>query len=166
MKQSLHLFQLTLLIFSMSACGHKTISGVEGKKSYSPASLQLFNEIAQMDSIMFSAFNEHNTEKLMSFFTSDVEFYHDKGGLSNFEQTTKGFANMFAQNASTGLRRDLVSGSLEVYPINNYGAVETCLHRFCHVENGKDDCGTFKNIMVWKMLDTGWKVSRVISYDH
>lgn len=138
----------------------------EEKKRNAHVSSALYIEIAKMDSLIFSAFNAHDTETLMHFFTSDVEFYHDKGGLSNFEQTTKGFANMFAQNTNTGLRRDLVAGSLEVYPINNYGAVETCLHRFCHIENGKDDCGTFKNIMIWKKVEGNWKVSRVISYDH
>jgi hypothetical protein len=64
------------------------------------------------------------------------------------------------------LRRDLVKGSLEVYPVKDYGAIETCLHKFCHVENGKDDCGTFKNVMVWQKKDGQWKVTRVISYDH
>ncbi len=166
MKRFLFAFLFAWLIFGMSACEHKKIDGSETKKVYAAASLQLYNEIALMDSLMFVAFNAHNVEKLMTFFTSDVEFYHDKGGLSNFEQTTKGFANMFARNASTGLHRELVVGSLEVYPINNYGAVETCLHRFCHVENGKDDCGTFKNIMIWKKVEDKWKVTRVISYDH
>jgi ketosteroid isomerase-like protein len=115
---------------------------------------------------MFAAFNEHDSEKLMSFFAEDLEFYHDKGGLAGHAETRKGFENLFAANKSTGLRRDIVPGTLEVYPINDFGAVETCQHRFCHKENGKDDCGTFKNTMIWKKTEKGWKVTRVISYDH
>jgi len=76
------------------------------------------------------------------------------------------FGKLFENNKTTGLRRDIVPGSLEVYPIKDYGAVETCLHRFCHVENEKNDCGTFKNVMVWQKKDGVWKVTRVISYDH
>ena len=102
----------------------------------------------------------------MAGFSEDLEFYHDKGGLADHAGTRKGFEQLFAANTTTGLRRDIVPGSLEVYPIGDYGAVETCLHRFCHRENGKDDCGTFKNVMIWEKTEDGWQVTRVISYDH
>ena len=46
------------------------------------------------------------------------------------------------------IRRDLELGSLQVYPIKDYGAMEIGRHRFCHKENGKDDCGTFGFAMV------------------
>lgn len=134
--------------------------------AYIPVSQHLYDEIRYMDSLMFTAFNAHDTKQLMSCFSEDLEFYHDTGGLSDYAGTTRGFERLFAANRTTGLRRDIVPGSLEVYPISQYGAVETCLHRFCHQENGKDDCGTFKNTMIWKKTDTGWKVTRVISYDH
>lgn len=45
---------------------------------------------------------------------------------------------------------DLVPGSMEVYPIKDYGAIETGLHRFCHEDNGKQDCGTFKFLPAWQ----------------
>ena len=44
--------------------------------------------------------------------------------------------------------------------------LQTGMHRFCHIENGKDDCGTFKYVMVWKKKKEQWMVTRVISYDH
>ncbi|WP_188556753.1 nuclear transport factor 2 family protein [Hymenobacter glacieicola] len=131
-----------------------------------PVSLELYRTIARQDSAMFAAFNRHDAAQLQTFFAEDLEFYHDKGGLANFEQTMQGFRNLFAQNQTTGLNRQLVPGTLEVYPISGYGAVETYQHRFCHVENGKDDCGTFKNMMVWRLRDGQWKVTRVVSYGH
>ncbi|WP_303310797.1 nuclear transport factor 2 family protein [Hymenobacter sp. BT730] len=134
--------------------------------AYKPVDAQLYRTIARQDSLMFVAFNQHDVEKLQTFFAEDLEFYHDKGGLANFQQTMQGFRNMFDQNKTTGLNRQLVPGTLEVYPINGYGAVETYQHRFCHVENGKDDCGTFKNMMVWRLKDGQWKVTRVVSYGH
>jgi hypothetical protein len=133
---------------------------------YVPVSQELYDEIRQQDSILFAAFNAHDSQRLMQHFSEDLEFYHDKGGLSDFAQTGKDFTQLFLRNAATGLRRDLVPGSMEVYPIGAYGAVETCLHRFCHEENGKQDCGTFKNIMIWRKSSKGWEVTRVISYDH
>ncbi len=124
----------------------------------------LYDEIAQLDRAMFDAFNAHDADKLMSFFSEDLEFYHDKDGLVSWEQANKGFHTMFARN--DGIHRELVPGSLEVYPLGTYGAVEIGAHRFCHVENGKDDCGTFKFIQVWRKKDGRWKVTREISYDH
>ena len=127
---------------------------------------ELLARISQLDSAMFAAFNAHDADLLGTFFTSDLEFYHDKSGLASFDTTMADFRGLFARNMDTGLRRDLVPGSLEVYPLGDFGALEVCLHRFCHMANGTDDCGTFKNIMVWRKDDAEWKVSRVISYDH
>jgi len=138
----------------------------EKAKAYSPVSKDLFAEIAHMDSMLFDAFNKHDADKLMNVFDSSLEFYHDKGGLTNFEQTKKNTIDLFERNKNTGLRRDLVPGSLEIYPIKDYGAVETGLHRFCHEENGKQDCGTFKFLHVWQKKYGQWKITRVISYDH
>jgi ketosteroid isomerase-like protein len=153
-------------IMLIQACMNQPIPVKETKSIYIPVSQNLYNTIQLQDSLLFAAFNEHNSSKLMSYFSEDLEFYHDKGGLSDYAGTTTGFESLFKNNQTTGLRREIVPGSLEVYPINDYGAIETCLHQFCHKEKGKDDCGTFKNTMIWKKTDTGWKVTRVISYDH
>jgi hypothetical protein len=67
---------------------------------------------------------------------------------------------------SPDIRRELVPGSLQVYPIKDFGAIEIGTHRFCHKENGKDDCGNFPFVMVWRKSADSWKVSRVISYGH
>lgn len=131
-----------------------------------PADPALFKEIYLADSLMFDAMNRQDLDGMMSYFDKNLEFYHDKGGLDNYEQTKTKLATLFKNNHNNNFRRTLVPGSLEVYPVPGYGAIESCLHRFCHLENGKDDCGTFKNVMVWKKTETGWKVTRVLSYDH
>lgn len=165
MERSITLAGLLLLLFSCAAA--RSVHTVATTDAVGvPVSQALYNEIRLQDSLMFAAFNAHDSLALMQHFSEDLEFYHDKGGLSDYSQTAKGFAVLFRNNATTGLRRDLVPGSLEIYPIGDYGAVETCLHRFCHEENGRQDCGTFKNVMIWKKTAEGWKVSRVVSYDH
>jgi hypothetical protein len=131
----------------------------------SPAnSNSLYNEIAHMDSVLFNAFNSRDMEKFKTLFTTDLEFYHDKGGLTDYNYSIQSFANTIAQN--NGLKRELVKGSLEVYPIKDYGAIQIGAHTFCHMENGKEDCGTFKFVHVWKKINNEWKITRVISYDH
>lgn len=150
----------------LAACSASKENESSNHKPNVPVSQELYAEIAHMDSVMFNAFNAHDVEKLKTTFSEDLEFYHDKGGLTGYVQSMENFSKLFENNKTTGLRRDLVKGSLEVYPIKDYGAIETCLHKFCHVENGKDDCGTFKNVMVWQKKDGQWKVTRVVSYDH
>lgn len=124
----------------------------------------LYNEIAHMDSLLFNAYNNRDIETVKVLFDKSLEFYHDKGGLSGYAETIAGLTATFKQN--NGIRRDLVAGSLEVYPINNYGAVQVGLHTFCHPENGRQDCGTFKFMHVWQKKDGQWKITRVVSYDH
>jgi Domain of unknown function (DUF4440) len=124
----------------------------------------LYKEVAHLDSILFNAFNTRDVEKFKTFFAEDLEFYHDKGGLTNYEYTINSLKTVAKNN--DGLRRDLVKGSLEVYPIPGYGAMEIGAHRFCHLENGKQDCGTFKFVHIWQKKNNEWKITRVISYDH
>ena len=64
------------------------------------------------------------------------------------------------------LKRTLINETLEVYPIKDFGAIETGQHTFCHDENGKTDCGTFKFVHIWKNENGVWKITRIITYDH
>jgi hypothetical protein len=153
MKSTLRYIVLSLLLTGM----FNLVNGQTGKDS-------LYNEIAHMDSVVFNAFNARDIEKFKSLFTENLEFYHDKGGLTNYENTIN-FMKEAAKN-NNGLRRDLVKGSLEVYPVPGYGAMEIGEHKFCHLENGKQDCGTFKFVHIWEKKNGNWKISRVVSYDH
>ncbi|GAA4056242.1 hypothetical protein GCM10022409_49420 [Hymenobacter glaciei] len=128
------------------------------------ATSELYKQVAKLDAEIFAAFNAHDVTKLMSYFADNLEFFHDKGGLANFSQTKQGFERMFAQ--SPDISRSLVPGSLEVYPIKGYGAVHIATQRFCHVENGREDCGNSKFVMVWQQQAGTWKIARVVSYDH
>jgi Domain of unknown function (DUF4440) len=133
-------------------------------KSLAVKSGPLFETIARMDRHLFDAFNAHNVVRLMAMASNDLEFYQDSSGLKNYQQCFTEFKTLFASN--TSIRRELVEGTLEVYPIKDYGALEIGEHRFCHVESGKDDCDVFKFAMLWQKTDDSWKVSRVISYGH
>jgi hypothetical protein len=142
--------------------------GVQAQRVKQPEAVasagELNNLIANLDTQMFAAFNAHDIPKLMSYFAPTLEFYHDKGGLAGYSQTEQGFTQMSKQ--SPDIHRELVPGSLEVYPIPGYGAIEVGAHRFCHQENGKLDCGTFKFTMLWQQEKGVWRVTRVVSYGH
>lgn len=156
---------LTLYVFITAGVGQtKSFTNFKNEKKIIQPTL--FDTIAHMDSVMFDAFNAHDAEKLSTTFSEDLEFYHDKDGLARYKKTMENFKRLFEDKKLVTLKRKLVKGSLEVYRINNYGALEICRHQFCHIENGKNDCGIFKNIMIWQKKDGEWKVTRVISYDH
>src|SRR5438045_1164621 len=73
---------------------------------------ELFETIARLDSAVFDAFNAHDLERLMSMFTTDLEFYDDGSGVKTYEESRKDFAKVFGDVPD--LHRDLVPGSLEV----------------------------------------------------
>ena len=130
--------------------------------STDPAALREL--VTGLDRAMFDAYNAHDVAGLMALFAPGLEFFHDTGGLAGYEAAQGGFTQVFANNPD--IRRDLVPGTLQVYPIKDYGAIEIGAHRFCHTEDGKADCGTFQFLQVWHYDGGRWQVSRVVSYGH
>ena len=124
----------------------------------------LFDEIAAADKKLFDAFNARDIAVVKVMFDESLEFYHDRGGRSDYAQTIKQLSEAFANPHWP--RRELVAGTLEVHPIPNYGAIQAGAHRFCHEENGKVECGVFKFVHVWQKQGSDWKITRVVSYDH
>ena len=133
------------------------------ERKVAQTTIELFNEIAKMDSIMFDAFNTQNMAKFKPLFTNDLEWYQDNGGLISYQTVFENFGNTFKKEFK--LTRQLVKGTLEVHPIKDFGAIEIGTHQFRHIENGKEEIGNFKFVMIWQKKDNQWKISRVISYD-
>jgi hypothetical protein len=40
------------------------------------------------------------------------------------------------------------------------------VHRFCHEEGGRQDCGSFAFTHVWHQVAGRWQIARVVSYGH
>jgi uncharacterized protein DUF4440 len=122
---------------------------------------ELTRTITALDKQLFDAYNTCDIEKLGTLVTDDLEFYHDKTGLAVGKQV---FLDAIKKNICGKVTRELVQGSLEVYPLHGYGAVEIGLHRFRHP--GDSDVGEAKFVQLWQYKNGAWKISRVISYDH
>lgn len=142
------------------ACNYNSTTGNSSKKT----DRELYNTIRFQDSILFESFNSQNFEKFKSYFDDSLEIFQDNAGVRNYTEAMNSFKEIFSRK--TGLNRKLVASSLEVYPIKNYGAIETGSHVFCHEEAGKQDCGTFKFVHIWKKEHNNWKITRIITYDH
>lgn len=150
---------------SIALCFFLWSTAFSQTKLYLPVSKELYHTIMEKDSMLFSAANKGDINKLKTFFTKDLEFFHDVGGLAGYEETIDNFRRVAKNYAYT--RRILVPGSVEVYPIKDYGAIQSGLHQFCRLENGiMTNCGTFKFVHIWKYTNEGWMISRVVSYGH
>ena len=140
------------------------VSGACAAADQAPDPQRLREEIAAVDAELFDAFNACDLARMGSMFATDLEFYHDTGGYTGYEET---MANTRGNcERKLGLKRTLVADSLEVYPIAGYGAIQKGRHTFCHVESGRDDCGTFGFVHIWKRGDDTWTLARVVSYGH
>ncbi|HEV2915314.1 MAG TPA: nuclear transport factor 2 family protein [Pyrinomonadaceae bacterium] len=133
----------------------------------SAAGRELHDKIASLDSALFEAFNACDLAKVETFFTEGVEFYHEKGGLITTRKSViEAMKNNLCSENSNRVRRELVKGSLEVRPINNYGAVQTGEHRFYLAQKGGKERldGIGKFVHIWQNKDGQWRISRVVSY--
>lgn len=122
--------------------------------------------VAALDSAVFDAFNRCDEPGQLarhaSYFADDVEFYHDTGGVTwnrddMLANTSKHVCGHF--------RRELVPGSLKVFPIKGFGAIAQGSHRFCQFSDGRCD-GLADFTMIWREQDGTWQLTRVLSYGH
>lgn len=141
-------------------------------KSDSSRSGILFDELAHMDHLLFStSFVTCDAKQIDALMTDDIEFYHDLTGFSSGQRVRNNNA-VLAKNCprQRGITRKLVEGSLRVYPLKNYGAIQMGTHYF--VQENAPTSTVAKFVHLWKKTGGGkgteekWKISRVLSFDH
>lgn len=123
----------------------------------------LFATIKSLDAKLFDAYNRCDLTALGAMISDDLEFYHDQTGLSLGKTP---FLAAIKENICGKVQRALLPDTLEVYPLNGYGAVEIGIHRFHHPGHPDDGVGDAKFITLWQNKNGTWKVTRVISYHH
>jgi hypothetical protein len=153
-------FYLTVAI-TISACSSKKGITTEPLYNYSPDNKELYNTIVAMDSVFFEAYNTCNLDKQAGIYSDKIEFYHDKGGLMTDKQEILDGTKKYVCGKVT---RELVKGSIEVYSIKDFGAVEIGLHKF---HNNTEKAGTpshaSKFIIFWQNNNNDWKITKVVS---
>jgi hypothetical protein len=164
---------LSLLV----ACSSGSSTGTASNVHLTPGPAtppELFDEIAKNDSALFEAvFDKCDFDRAGDLITEDFEFYHDKWGQTassreQFVDSIRKLCERQQQGVDFRARRELVKGSMAVYPLNNYGAVEVGVHRFYAIAEGKEDklTETARFTHLWKKDDGKWRLARVLSYDH
>ncbi|QWT20030.1 nuclear transport factor 2 family protein [Bacillus sp. NP157] len=122
--------------------------------------------VVALDTQFFAAFNTCDKpgqlDKHAAMLDPNLEFYHDNGGVT---WTRKDYVERTHDHVCGNFRRKLTPGTLEVYPIKDFGAIEEGEQEFCDFKSGK--CfGAAKFMLVWHQTPAGWVVTRAFSYGH
>ncbi len=125
---------------------------------------ELDSAITALDAALFDAYNKCDLEKFASYIDENVEFYHDQGGVTLGRAA---LTESVKKNICGKVTRELVPGSLHVFYMKGYGAIEVGVHRFHHPgHEDTEGVGEGKFIHLWQYKDGAWKITRVMSYDH
>jgi hypothetical protein len=160
MKSILTISLVLVLIPEISFCStfREKFNQSEG---YLPANYELYRTILILDSIFWDAYNNCNIELQTGFYSDSIEFYHDQAGLITSKEI---ILEATKENICGKINRELVEGSIEVYPIQGFGAIEIGMHRFVNINAVKETSGIAgKFIFVWQKENEEWKIRRVIS---
>jgi len=138
------------------------------------ASRQLVDEIAAEDRRLFEiVFDRCDADELATMLVDDFEFYHDKSGLiaatpQQFVDNVRSGCDARTKGTNIRARREPVEGTMAVYALKDYGAIQTGSHRFYGIEPGKPDVlrETGRLFHLWKLEAGRWKLARVFRYDH
>lgn len=159
------LIRLAVLV-ALGGCATTAVPASSTQPKANQGTDILFDTISTLDTAVFDAFNDCSApgqlQKHASYFDPNVEFYHDTGGVTWTRQAM--LANT-ENNVCGNFRRELVLGSLKVFPIKNFGAIEQGTHRFCQVKTGSCD-GIADFVIVWRHDGETWQITRVLSYGH
>jgi ketosteroid isomerase-like protein len=137
-----------------------TSTQVEEIPKYKALNIDLYTDIVKMDSIYFAAYNTCDIKTQASIYADDIEFFHDKGGLLTDK---KELLESLRENICNKVTRTLIKGSIEVYPIKDYGAIQIGYHTFYNKLEPKAESTPSKFIVVWKKENNNWKMTKVIS---
>lgn len=128
----------------------------------------------EKDRIFWQAYNDCNLPVFGEFISDDVEFYHDKGGITLGKAAlVKSIKdNLCGNRDNFRLKREAVAGTVKVYAMKNgdviYGAVISGEHVFSRWEKGEAEykSGQARFTHLWRLTDGTWKMTRILSYSH
>lgn len=125
--------------------------------------------VRQADTHFWQAYNACDMATMGALVTPDVEFYHDKTGLTTSRtHLIESLRNGPCGDPHMRLRRAVVDGSLAYFPLAGGFAILSGQHRFYVQRDGKTETldGQAAFTTVWKLQDGQWRMHRVLSYAH
>lgn len=136
---------------------------------------ELFIILKQSDSLLFNTgFNTCDIQPFETLIADDFEFYHDQSGVTTSKEAfIMGIKDGLCHDKNTiKSRRELVNGSLSVYPLYSkgvlYGAIQKGEHQFYESREGQPEQKTSlaKFTHLWIKTENNWQIKRALSYNH
>lgn len=161
MKHTILFMSYIVLVTALTtSCDSKKQDNVIVLENYKPIDIVLQRKIEELDSIFFTAYNTCDLEQQAALISEDIEFFHDTGGLS---ASKTDIIEALKTNICGKVTRELIKGSIEVYPINNYGVVQMGYHKFYNNQEPDAISNPSKFVTIWKKDNEDWKMTRIIS---
>ena len=160
MKKLTPLFIFIIVVIFFLSCNEEPEKKAYKIREYVPTDIKLYDEIAAMDKDFFDAYNTCDLEKQASIYADDIEFFHDKGGLMTSKKEIIAGTKRYICGKVT---RELIEETIEVYPINNYGAVQIGYHKFHNNQEPDAESIPSKFITMWYNDNGKWKMTKAIS---
>jgi hypothetical protein len=128
--------------------------------------------VRERDAAFWQAYNACATAAFRDFLTGDVEFYHDRGGVTTGLDALDAALKKNLCGGETRIRRAPVAETIRISILRDgervYGAIVSGEHVFYVTQPGKpeflDGRARFANL--WRLSDGAWRMSRILSYDH
>lgn len=160
MKKNIPALFLAIVLL-ISACSTAKTNKSNLSEPYGSVDKELYDTIVYLDSVLFEGYNTCKLDRFEKYFSEEIEFYHDKGGLTT---SKKELIESLRKNICGKVTRELIKGSIEVYPIHNYGAVQIGSHRFHNNQEPPETPSRIgKFVHTWQYKNGEWKITRVIS---
>ena len=128
--------------------------------------------ILHLDSAFWNSYNTCDTAAFKNFIADDIEFYHDKGGITMGGQPLIESLKRNICGGENRIRREAIASTVHVYPMHNgneiYGALISGEHLFYITEKGKREnlTGHASFTQLWQVKNGLWKMTRILSYNH
>lgn len=124
--------------------------------------------IIEKDSLFWLGYNSCNYQLMDKFLDKNVEFYHDKGGITlGADKVLEATRNNICGNPDNKVRREAILESIKVFPMEEngkiYGAILSGEHYFFQNEKRT---GIAKFTHTWLLKEGDWRMHRILSYDH
>ena len=135
----------------------------------------LLAEVKAADAAYWKAYNDCDYAALDRLTAENVEFYHDRGGVTNGRAalTESVRKNICGRRPAVAVTRTAQDKDVQIHLLNRgpdvYGALVTGKHAFAEGPVGTQvapDGQALYSTLWLRGADKAWTISRVISYDH
>lgn len=130
-------------------------------------------KILSFDKEFWIGYNTCDTEKIKFYIDENIEFYHDKGGITfgNVNLVESIRKNLCSDN-NFKIRREVIPNTVDFYTLKKdniiYGAILSGEHYFYISQDEKKESlnGRAKFTHLWLLKNGLWKMTRILSYNH